>query len=99
MKEEFDQKLNKLKDLKAKNRVKFKWQDVVIHIMEEMALPRTLASDKTKPPMDVTGVLMRHAKADVNVFLRRFALIKEKGLTGASAIKYYLGIVEGEHKE
>lgn len=93
------EKFDKLKGLKAKNRVKFKWQDAALGIIEELALPRFVQTEKDKPPLDVRGILMRHAKEDLNSFQRRFGLVKEHGKSGDEAFLYYLGIVQNEHKQ
>lgn len=88
----------KLKDRQTKNRVKFKWQDSVLVIIDSFGLPSSMQTSKKKTPLNVRSILMRHAKEDLSTFERRFAIVKEYGLTGESAFLYYLGIVENENK-
>ena len=98
MKQDLDQKFTKLKEKAAKNRIRFKWQDTALGIIEELGLPRFVQTKKRKRPLDVRGILMRHAKEDLAIFQRRFGIVKEQGFRGDEAVLYYLGIVEKEHE-
>ena len=96
LKGDFAKKSSQLKELKEKNRIKFKWQDTALKIIEELSLPRYVQTAKDKKPLDVRAIIMRHAKLSSAVLERRFALVKEHGLSGEQAVLYYLGIVEKE---
>jgi|SRR3989344_6061573 len=96
MKSDLSGKLNKLKVLKARNRIRFKWQDSVLAIVLELHLPRFVQTEKNKEPLDVRAILMRHGKENLGLLQRRMALVKERGLAADEAFLYYLGIVEHE---
>ncbi|OGE86620.1 MAG: hypothetical protein A3J48_01615 [Candidatus Doudnabacteria bacterium RIFCSPHIGHO2_02_FULL_46_11] len=94
---EIDDKISKLQKLKDKNRVRFKWQDAVLNIIEDLHLPRYVQTNKDKDPLDVRAILMSHARRNLPVLERRFALVKEQGKAGDEAFLYYLGIIEKEN--
>ena len=92
-------KLGKLKGLKDKNRVKYQWQDAVLEIIEDLHLPRYVQTQKDKKPLDIRAIMMRHARENLPVLMRRFATVKEQNKAGEEAFLYYLGIVEHESKQ
>ncbi len=97
-KDDLKAKFKTLRELKAKNRVKYAWQDAVLVIIEDLALPRYVQTQKNKKPLDVRAILMRHGRENLPVLKRRMAAVKEQGLAADQAFLYYLGIVENESK-